>query len=103
VLRAETHIGRVFGGFLLVGGAGAVAGNATLAAAACQCAVHRAGDGMDRGVIRLMAIEALALGSLRVGEHPSDGKQKCAAQEVKSTAVSGHFLLLLHLEVGFVA
>ena len=49
-----------------------------------------------------VAVQALAFGSLRVGEHTGGGQQEATAQEVKFTAVSGHFLLLLHLEVGFV-
>ena len=76
-----------------MGGTGAMTGYAALAAAAGQGAVHCAGDSMDRGVI-LMAIEALALRPLRMGEHGGRRKHKCAAQKVKSTAVSAHFFII---------
>ena len=101
-LGSEADIGGVRGGFFLVEGAHTVAGGTALAAASGERSVHGAGYRVD-SVVFVVAIQALAFRPLGIGQHARNAKEEPAADEGEFAMVSGHFLSLLHLEVGFVA
>ena len=79
-LRAKTDVRGVFCGPLFVCRAGAVAGDTAVTAATGQRAVDRIGNGVDRRVL-VVAVEALALRLLCMGQHARGGQGKCAASQ----------------------